>query len=171
VVNFPEETTRREDLQMLFEPFGELVRIDMKRNYAFIQFRTIPQATKAKETTNGGKLDQSVLTVEYVARQRADRDGGGGYVYRDRSPPRGGGRYDDNRYDDYPRGGGARGGGGGSDRGMDNSSSRGGGARGLSPPDDRYRDDRRGGSPDDVPLYSRGGGDRGMDRDRGYPRP
>merc|ERR1712232_816187 len=30
VVNFHEETTKREDLQMLFEPFGELVRIDMK---------------------------------------------------------------------------------------------------------------------------------------------
>ena len=30
VVNFHEETTKREDLQMLFEPFGELVRIDSK---------------------------------------------------------------------------------------------------------------------------------------------
>jgi hypothetical protein len=36
VVNFHEITTKREDLQMLFEPFGELIRIDMKRNYAFV---------------------------------------------------------------------------------------------------------------------------------------
>ena len=78
VVNFHEETTRREDLEMLFSPFGELVRIDMKRNYAFVQFKTIEQATKAKETTNGGKLDQSVLTVEYVARQQRNSGGGGG---------------------------------------------------------------------------------------------
>lgn len=70
VVNFHEETTRQEDLEFLFQPFGELLRIDMKRNYAFVQFKTIEQATKAKETTNGGKLDQAVLTVEYVARQR-----------------------------------------------------------------------------------------------------
>merc|ERR1719329_1764512 len=74
VVNFHEETTKREDLQMLFEPYGELVRIDMKRNYAFVQFRTIDEAKRAKETTDGGKLDQSVLTVEYVARRRQDDD-------------------------------------------------------------------------------------------------
>ena len=74
VVNFKEETTKREDLQMLFEPYGELVRIDMKRNYAFVQFRTVEEATRAKEVTNGGKLDHCVLTVEYVARQRGDQD-------------------------------------------------------------------------------------------------
>ena len=72
VVNFNEAKTKREDLQMLFEPFGELLRIDMKKNYAFVQFRTIEQATRAKTSTDGGKLDQSVITVEYVARQRAD---------------------------------------------------------------------------------------------------
>lgn len=59
---------------MLFEPFGELLRIDMKKNYAFVQFRSIEQARKAKEATNQGRLDQSVITVEYVARQR-DNEG------------------------------------------------------------------------------------------------
>ncbi|NJK95830.1 MAG: hypothetical protein HC905_13785, partial [Bacteroidales bacterium] len=77
VVNFHEETTRQEDLQMLFEPYGELMRIDMKRNYAFVQFKTIAEAVVAKEKTNGGKLDQSVLTVEFVARQRRHDDGMG----------------------------------------------------------------------------------------------
>jgi len=75
VVNFNEAKTKRENLQMLFEPYGELLRIDMKKNYAFVQFRTIEQATRAKTATDGGKLDQAVITVEYVARQRAD-DGG-----------------------------------------------------------------------------------------------
>lgn len=37
VVNFHEETTKREDLQMLFEPFGELVRIDSKCCDCFIR--------------------------------------------------------------------------------------------------------------------------------------
>lgn len=87
VVNFHEETTKREDLKMLFEPFGELIRIDMKRNYAFVQFRTIEEATRAKEEVNGGKLDQSVLTVEYVARQR----------HHDDRRSRGGGRRGDRR--------------------------------------------------------------------------
>jgi len=100
VVNFDERTTRREDLQMLFEPYGELIRIDMKRNYAFVQFKSIDVATKAKEATNGGKLDQSVLTVEYVARQRSG-DGG-----RDRPRSRGRDRdRDRGRRGDY-RGGG-----------------------------------------------------------------
>ena len=77
---------------MLFSQYGELVRIDMKKNYAFVQFKTIGQATKAKEETNGGKLDQSILTVEYVARQRVDGGGGGG-----RRRDGGGRRYDNRR--------------------------------------------------------------------------
>jgi hypothetical protein len=75
VVNFHEETTKREDLQMLFEPYGELVRIEMKRNYAFVQFRTVEEASRAKDATNGGKLDQSEITVEFVARRMGE--GGG----------------------------------------------------------------------------------------------
>ena len=151
VVNFHEETTKREDLQMLFEPFGELVRIDMKRNYAFVQFRTIEEATKAKETTNGGKLDQNVLTVEYVARQRGDQDS------RRR---RGGPRDRDNRR-------------GGPDRGF-----RGGPDRGFRGGD---RDDFRGGRGemrgrrDRSPGGYRGGsspprGYRGGSQDGGYRR-
>jgi arginine/serine-rich splicing factor 4/5/6 len=95
VVNFSEETTKREDLEMLFSPFGELVRIDMKKNYAFVQFTNVEDSIKAKDATNGGKLDQSVITVEFVAAKRRDRDD-----YRDRGGgDRGGyrGRRDDNR--------------------------------------------------------------------------
>ena len=66
MVNFHEETTKREDLQMLFEPIGELVKIDMKKNYAFVQYTTVEDATRAKEAKNGGKLDQSVIIVEFV---------------------------------------------------------------------------------------------------------
>jgi RNA-binding proteins (RRM domain) len=49
---------------MLFSKFGELVRIDMKRNYAFVQFTSVDDATRARNATNGGKLDQNVITVE-----------------------------------------------------------------------------------------------------------
>lgn len=119
VVNFSEETTKREDLDMLFSPFGPLVRIDMKRNYAFVQFTNIEDATKAKDATNGGKLDQSVITVEYVAAKKRDRDYGRDRGDRDRGYR---GRRDyrrrDDRYDDRRR---------------------------SPPPRDRYYDDRRGG--------------------------
>lgn len=143
VVNFHEETTKREDLEMLFEPFGELVRIDMKRNYAFVQFKTIAQATKAKETTNGGKLDQSVLTVEYVARQRENEIRAGG---------------------DRHRGGGGGGGVRGSNR--DGPFREGGGGGGGNRHDDRRRsDDRR--RPDDRPP-GRDRGNSNNNRDRAY---
>mmetsp|Transcript_27266 Transcript_27266/g.48416 ORF Transcript_27266/g.48416 Transcript_27266/m.48416 type:complete len:296 (+) Transcript_27266:797-1684(+) len=107
VVNFHEETTKREDLKMLFEPYGELVRIDMKRNYAFVQFRTVEEATRAKDVTNGGQLEGSILTVEYVARQRGndDRRGGGGRFRDRRGPPRRDyDRFDDRRGGRYDRG-------------------------------------------------------------------
>lgn len=66
VVNFQVDTTRKSDLELLFQPYGELIRIEMKKNYAFVQFATVEQAKTAKEATNGGKLDQSAISVEYV---------------------------------------------------------------------------------------------------------
>jgi len=72
---------------MLFRPHGQLLRIDMRKNYAFVQFTKVEDATKAKEATNGGKLDQSVITVEYVAqRERSSRLD---YDRRERSRDRG----------------------------------------------------------------------------------
>jgi len=155
VVNFHEETTKKEDLEMLFSPHGQLVRIDMRKNYAFVQFTDVADATKAKEATNGGKLDQSVITVEYVA-QRERRDGGSRDSRRDREEKyersrrgRDEGRYErsrredeysrrrleeeyhrrrEERYDDY--------------RG-----------RGRSPHRDRYDDYRRARSRSRSPIY------------------
>lgn len=108
VVNFNEGNTNEHDLRMLFEPYGELLRIDMRHNYAFVQFQTVEQATKAKESTNGGKLENNIITVEFVARQR-QRD----YQGPPRGPPpnrpydrRYGGRDHyppDRRYDDRGR--------------------------------------------------------------------
>lgn len=154
VVNFHEETTKREDLQMLFEPYGELVRIDMKRNYAFVQFKTIDEAIRAKDATNGGKLDQSEITVEFVARRMGEGGGerrGGGRRYEERGGYRAGGRGGRDEYrprrDEYrPRGGGGYRG----DR-YDDEYRRGGGGG--------YRDDRR-----------RGGRSRSRSRSPGYRR-
>mmetsp|Transcript_15817 Transcript_15817/g.19283 ORF Transcript_15817/g.19283 Transcript_15817/m.19283 type:complete len:176 (-) Transcript_15817:182-709(-) len=174
---------------MLFQEFGEIVRIDMKKNYAFVQFTKVEDATRAKDQTNGGRLDQSVITVEYVAqrhdkREYRDRRGGRGgrnsparggrfrsrspprdrYDYRDRGYDRRGGGRDRSpaprdRYDDYRRGGGGR-------------------SRSRSPVYNRYRsrsrspgrDNRR--SDRDYRDAGRGGGGRSADRDyrdnRGY---
>lgn len=167
VVNFHEETTRREDLEMLFQPYGELVRIDMKKNYAFVQFANIEQATAARNATNGGKLDQSAITVEFVAEKdrdhsgpphsfsRGDRGGRGG-GYRGGGGHRGGGGYHSNRrnhHDDYRSD--SRGG----DRHHDRDRDSGRGYSNRSRGGDRgsdYRSDR-----------SRGGGGK-FDRDDSY---
>lgn len=170
VVNFHEETTRKEDLEMLFQPYGDLVRIDMKRNYAFVQFSTVEQAKTAKEATNGGKLDQSAITVEYVARRMSDdyrrpsgrdmgsRDdyrGGGGRPYN-RGDKGGGGRdYGHDRGGDFGgRGirGDDRGGRRSNDRYDENEIPP---ARGRGPfrGDDKYEDR--------APPRSGGGGPRG----------
>ena len=168
VVNFHEETTKREDLQMLFEPYGELVRIDMKRNYAFVQFTNTEQAKAAKEATNGGKLDQSIITVEYVARRMGDKPRGGG---RDRG---GRGRYDDRRGGAYPHDY-RRGGSHHRDDRYDDRRR-----------DDRFYDDRRGGGYRDdyrrrdyddrrrsrsrSPGHRRGGRSRSRSRSPGHRR-
>lgn len=167
MVNFHEETTKKEDLQMLFEPFGELTRIEMKRNYAFVQFRSIAEAKKAKETTNGGKLDQSVLTVEYVAQKRSD----GGPTGRDRDRHRGGGRdrYGGDRRDRDRHGGDNRR--GAPDRrgqsNFDRNDDRGGRDSRYNDNrrDDRYDDSRRGDRDRSPP-----GGYRGRPRSRSRSR-
>eukprot|EP01082_Thalassiosira_pseudonana_P007283 g6291.t1 g6291 contig23:123371-125514(+) len=128
VVNFHEQTTKREDLEQLFQQYGELVRVDMKRNYAFVQFKTVDEAQAAKDGTNGGKLDQSEITVEFVARRMNDGD-------------RGGRRRDDFRGD---RGGDRGGYRGGADRGGGYRGGGGGGYRGDRRRDDDYRGDRGG---------------------------
>lgn len=156
VVNFHEVTTKREDLEMLFAPFGELLRIDMKRNYAFVQFRTVEQAQAAKDATNGGKLDQSEITVEFVAR-RVGEDGGrfrgdrrrddfrGDYRGPRRDDSRGPRRDRDYRRDDDYRGG-RSGYGGPRDRDYRRRSR----SRSRSPPGYRYdRRRSRSHSPDD----------------------
>ncbi len=77
------------------------MRIDMKRNYAFVQFKTVEEAIRARDGTNGGKLDQSEITVEYVARRMGEGGGGrGGGDRDDRRGSGGGGR----RFDDRDRG-------------------------------------------------------------------
>lgn len=91
--------TSRDQLDSLFSQHGRLIRIDMKKNYAFIQFSSISQATKAKDALNGRKVDEAVLTVEYVAQQRAPAaNPPPRQDHRRAPPPRE--RLDDYRYDD-----------------------------------------------------------------------
>ena len=52
VVNFNVEETRERDLEKHFDPYGRLVRVQIKRTYAFVQFETVDQAEAALKDTH-----------------------------------------------------------------------------------------------------------------------
>ncbi|XP_078178345.1 serine/arginine-rich splicing factor RS40-like isoform X3 [Carex rostrata] len=124
VINFDPVSTRMRDLERHFEPYGKIINIRIRRNFAFVQYDTLDDASKAFEATNGSKLLDRVLSVEFALRDddergghqspsRRDRDGDGGrdnrspnrdrYRARERSPsPYGRGR--ERGSPDYGRG-------------------------------------------------------------------
>jgi hypothetical protein len=53
VVNFDVDKTRERDLERHFEPFGKLRRVQIKRNYAFIQYEDVDQAADALKACYG----------------------------------------------------------------------------------------------------------------------
>ncbi|GFR43718.1 hypothetical protein Agub_g4829 [Astrephomene gubernaculifera] len=121
VVNFDVRRTSERDIERYFARYGRLSRVQIKKNYAFVQFPDIESAIRALERTNGAQMEGRTLTVEYVqnedpnfrlddfrdrdrSRSRSrDRGGRGG---RGRSPSRSPPRYD--RRPSPPRGGRSR---------------------------------------------------------------
>lgn len=49
VVNFDPERTTERDLENHFEPFGKLAKVQMKKNFAFVQFESLDDAEEALE--------------------------------------------------------------------------------------------------------------------------
>ncbi|PKA53471.1 Arginine/serine-rich-splicing factor RSP31 [Apostasia shenzhenica] len=88
VINFDPIRTRTRDIERHFEPYGKVVNVRIRRNFAFVQFDTQDEATKALEYTNMSKLLDRVVSVEYAHRD----DGEPGERYD--SPRRGFGRRD-----------------------------------------------------------------------------
>lgn len=88
VINFDPIRTRERDIERHFEPYGKVMNVRIRRNFAFVQFATQEDATKALECTQRSKILDRVVSVEYALRdddERDDRYGGGG------SPRRGAG--------------------------------------------------------------------------------
>eukprot|EP01102_Stenamoeba_stenopodia_P022821 TRINITY_DN964_c0_g3_i2.p1 TRINITY_DN964_c0_g3~~TRINITY_DN964_c0_g3_i2.p1 ORF type:complete len:167 (-),score=46.72 TRINITY_DN964_c0_g3_i2:582-1082(-) len=67
VVSFDPYETRERDLRNAFEPFGNVVRVDLRRNYAFVEFETVESASEALKNLNGSKLLDREITVEFCA--------------------------------------------------------------------------------------------------------
>ncbi|XP_051145040.1 serine/arginine-rich splicing factor RS31-like isoform X2 [Andrographis paniculata] len=83
VINFDPIRTRDRDIERHFEPYGKVLNVRIRRNFAFVQFETQEEATKALECTHMSKILDRVVSVEYALRDDDERGGG-----RYDSPPR-----------------------------------------------------------------------------------
>ncbi|PON75452.1 Splicing factor-like protein [Parasponia andersonii] len=76
VINFDPLRTRVRDIEKHFEPFGKVLHVRIRRNFAFVQFETQEDATKALECTHMSKILDRVVSVEYALKdddERGDR--------------------------------------------------------------------------------------------------
>ncbi|CAL0315406.1 unnamed protein product [Lupinus luteus] len=73
VINFDPIRTRVRDIENHFEPYGKIVHVRIRRNFAFVQFEAQEDATKALECTNMSKILDRVVSVEYALRDDSER--------------------------------------------------------------------------------------------------
>ncbi|XP_019154409.1 PREDICTED: serine/arginine-rich splicing factor RS31 isoform X2 [Ipomoea nil] len=76
VINFDPIRTRVRDIERHFEQYGKIMHVRIRRNFAFVQFETQEEATKALECTHMSKILDRVVSVEYALRdddERGDR--------------------------------------------------------------------------------------------------
>ncbi|KAL5069950.1 hypothetical protein RYX36_020837 [Vicia faba] len=92
VINFDTTHTRTRDLERHFEPYGKIVSVRIRRNFAFVQYESEDDASKALEATNMSKLLDRVISVEFAARDDDVRRNG-------HSPERGRDRQRDRSHD------------------------------------------------------------------------
>lgn len=52
VINFDPYHTRTKDLERHFDPYGKIVSVRIRRNFAFVQYESQEDATRALEATN-----------------------------------------------------------------------------------------------------------------------
>ncbi|CAF2123067.1 hypothetical protein HID58_009908 [Brassica napus] len=79
--------TRTRDLERLFNRYGRVRDVDMKRDYAFVEFSDPRDADDARHYLDGRDFDGSRITVEFSrGAPRGSRD------YDSRGPPPGSGR-------------------------------------------------------------------------------
>ncbi|KAI3520074.1 hypothetical protein L1887_09296 [Cichorium endivia] len=91
--------TRSRDLEDIFSRYGRIRDVDMKRDFAFVEFSDARDADDARYSLNGRDVDGSRIVVEFAKGAPrggggGGRDGGGGgsREFLGRGPPPGSGR-------------------------------------------------------------------------------
>ncbi|XP_059646967.1 serine/arginine-rich splicing factor RS2Z32-like isoform X5 [Cornus florida] len=83
--------TRSRDLEKIFNRYGRVRDVDMKRDYAFVEFSDPRDADDARYGLNGREIDGSRIIVEFS--KGGPRGSGGSREYMSsRGPPPGSGR-------------------------------------------------------------------------------
>ncbi|KAK9283756.1 hypothetical protein L1049_012007 [Liquidambar formosana] len=83
--------TRARDLEDIFSRYGRVRDVDMKHDFAFIEFSDARDADDARYSLNGRDVDGSRIIVEF-AKGGPRATGGGSREYLGRGPPPGSGR-------------------------------------------------------------------------------
>ncbi|KAF3630681.1 Serine/arginine-rich splicing factor RS41 [Capsicum annuum] len=76
VINFDPYSTRSRDIERHFDPYGKILNIRIRRNFAFVQYETQEDATRALDATHMSKMLDQVITVEYANKDDDDRRNG-----------------------------------------------------------------------------------------------
>ncbi|KAH9553308.1 hypothetical protein CY35_08G001200 [Sphagnum magellanicum] len=82
--------TRSRDLEDLFAKYGRIRDVDVKHDFAFVEFSDSRDADDARHYLNGKEFDGNRLIVEFA--RRGPRGPGGAREYLGRGPPPGTGR-------------------------------------------------------------------------------
>ncbi|KAI3924029.1 hypothetical protein MKW92_004252 [Papaver armeniacum] len=82
--------TRSRDLDDLFGKYGRVRDVDMKHDFAFVEFSDPRDADDARYSLNGREFDGSRIVVEFA--KGTPRGSGGAREYLGRGPPPGSGR-------------------------------------------------------------------------------
>ncbi|GJT56063.1 serine/arginine-rich splicing factor RS31 isoform X1 [Tanacetum coccineum] len=75
VINFDPVQTRVRDIEKHFEPYGKILHVRIQRNFAFVQFETQEEATKALEYTHM-RLDEDFVADNDDDGSPSDDSGG-----------------------------------------------------------------------------------------------
>ncbi|CAM0870904.1 unnamed protein product [Alopecurus aequalis] len=109
VINFDPLRTKIRDIEKHFEPYGKISNIRIRKNFAFVRYETVEEASAAVKKTDKSTILDRVVTVEFAFRdddnERDDRYG----APKQGSPKRGDERYGspkrgDERYGSPKRG-------------------------------------------------------------------
>ncbi|VVB03525.1 unnamed protein product [Arabis nemorensis] len=86
VINFDPVRTKERDIERHFEPYGKVLNVRIRRNFAFVQFATQEDATKALDCTQNSKIFDRVVSIEYALRDDDEREDRYAASPRRRSP-------------------------------------------------------------------------------------